>query len=162
MWLDIYQRYRKPLYATALRIVRREQLAEDAVHDAFVKLYSMRGPVAKPKVYAFTAVRNAALTILRRQRETPVGEAALLELASNSEDPVEIYLETNEQRAQLNQAMSELSDLERETILLHIHGELKFREIAEVLHKRQGTVASSFRRGIEKLRELMTDTVRQE
>ena len=78
-------------------------------------------------------MRNAALTILRRQRETPLGEAAQLAEASGSKDPVAIYLEDDEQRDQLNGAMSELSEFERETILLHIHGELRFREIAEVL-----------------------------
>ena len=58
---------------------------------------------------------------------------------------------------QLNLALSELSDNERETIILKIYDEMTFEEIAKVTGISKNTTASWYRRGIEKLRKIIKE-----
>jgi len=44
---------------------------------------------------------------------------------------------------------------QREVVSLHVHGQMKFREIAEQLDLSMNTVQSRYRYGIEKLRTLL-------
>jgi RNA polymerase sigma-70 factor (ECF subfamily) len=55
-------------------------------------------------------------------------------------------------RGMLNRAIQGLRDEEREVVLLHIHGNLTFRETAETVGAPPNTVATRYRRAIEKIR----------
>ena len=57
----IYRKHRQGMYSLALSITRRPQAAEDAVQEAFVKLWRL-GPAPRgdPVAYTYAAVRNAA------------------------------------------------------------------------------------------------------
>ena len=68
-----YELYEQKLYFAALRILRDEGCAEDAVHDVFCRLIKHRVYFADPcsescRRYLVTAVRNASCDILRRRR----------------------------------------------------------------------------------------------
>ncbi len=52
-------------------------------------------------------------------------------------------------------ALRSLGDEEREAIVLHIYGDLTFREIAELCTTPLGTVTARYQRGLQKLRALM-------
>ena len=57
----IYWDHRQGLYTLALAITRRPERAEDAVQDAFARLWTAsRRPTGDPVPYVFAAVRNAA------------------------------------------------------------------------------------------------------
>src|SRR3954452_9099285 len=69
---DIYARHRQGLFTLALSITRCAARAEDAVHDAFVRLCRRRsvaaplegtGAASQPDAvaYVFASVRNAAV-----------------------------------------------------------------------------------------------------
>lgn len=69
-----YELYEQRLYFAALRILRDEDCAEDAVHDVFCRLITQRVYFADPRSeyclrYLTAAVRNASLDILRRRRD---------------------------------------------------------------------------------------------
>ena len=40
---------------------------------------------------------------------------------------------------------------------MHLYAELRFREMAEILERPQGTVVSWYRRGLEKLRRMLEE-----
>src|SRR3954464_10297105 len=74
---DIYARHRQGLFTLALSITRCAARAEDAVHDAFVRLcrrrfvawwFSATGTARQPDpvAYVFASVRNAAVDLVRR------------------------------------------------------------------------------------------------
>ena len=50
---------------------------------------------------------------------------------------------------------TDLSDDERETIVQHLYADLTFQEIADLRERPIGTIASWYRRGIEKLKGLL-------
>lgn len=124
--------------------------AEDAVHEAFCRLIRSSAKPENLKAYAFRAVRNAALDLVRRQGkpEEPLPDFVF----DPSPQPAKLAEEVEFQR-QVVEMMSHLSADERETIVQHLYGDLTFREIASIREVPFGTVTSWYRRGIGKLRK---------
>src|SRR6202044_815862 len=125
MWLDeLYRQYRQPLFLTAWNILRCSSLAEDAVHSAFVRLAELRKAPRGPKLYAFRAVRNAAVDLSRnraRRREEPIH----VEGTSESVGPISA---DDELLTSVKAALDQLDDASREIVELHLHSGLTFRE----------------------------------
>ena len=146
----LYQQFRRELFRAAWTIVRHTDLAEDAVHAAFVKLVKLESPPAEPKLYVVRSVRNAAIDLARmrsRRREQPLladwdapnqeaGNADLLQCVAN--------------------AIERLDNSSREVIELHLYAALSFREISELLGEPLPTVASRYRRALGKLNNELT------
>ena len=70
------------------------------------------------------------------------------------DDPVQELI-NEEESVQLFQALAELPYEQRETFILHVQGEMKFREIANLQNVSIKTVQSRYRYGIEKLQALL-------
>src|SRR5699024_10260090 len=63
----IYERYHQPLYRTALKYLRSKELAEDAVHDIFIKLWNNRKNLEQygsVKGFLFTSCNNHVLIMI--------------------------------------------------------------------------------------------------
>ena len=61
---EIYRRYRRALYAFCVRLLSDTQAAEDAVHEAFLKLSAGSEAISQPaalKSWLYTVARNEAL-----------------------------------------------------------------------------------------------------
>ena len=68
-WLaGLYRQNRRQLFLIAWSVLRQPDLAEDAVHAAFVGLARLSAPPREPRPYAFRAVRNAAVDLLTALR----------------------------------------------------------------------------------------------
>jgi RNA polymerase sigma-70 factor, ECF subfamily len=145
-WLGaVYERFRRELFITAWAILRQADLAEDAVHTAFARLTKLKSPPAEPRLYVFRAVRNAAIDLARlrsRRHEEP--------LLANWDAPEEDSASSDEE-ASLETSLERLDGASREVIELHLHAALTFQEIAQVLDEPLPTVASRYRRAIDKL-----------
>ncbi len=151
-WLGaVYAEFHRELFITAWTILRQADLAEDAVHTAFARLTGLKAPPAEPRLYVFRAVRNAAIDLSRsrsRRREEP--------LLANWDAPEEESACADEGiRRSLDELLERLDKASREVIELHLHGALTFQEIAKVLEQPLPTVASRYRRAIDKLRMQM-------
>lgn len=141
---QIYRRHRQELLNCAFNVLRCPKEAEDAVHDAFVRLFALRLRPWKLKAYVFRAVRNAALDRWRARRRTDALSALPIP------EPI-----TNPEPSDLDALLNNLQPDQREVILLHLQSGLTFREVALALGKPQGTVASLYRRGLETIRNLI-------
>jgi len=80
------------------------------------------------------------------------------EVMSTSEGP-EQWTVCNEQFMQLKAAMDRLPYEQKETILLRIQGQMKFREIARMQEVSVGTALSRYRYGLNKLRSIFNGEV---
>jgi len=144
----LYDESAQQLFVCALAITRCPALAEDAVHDAFRRLLSLKQRPEDLKVYALRSVRNAAIDIHRKGRRAAALTPTYVFDACDPRDQVGLMEFKNRVAA----ALLKLPDDERETIVQHLYGGLTFREIAEVRENSLNTVASWYRRGLEKLR----------
>lgn len=151
-WMaEFYQEYRRPLFLTAWNVLRCHSLAEDAVHSAFARLVGSSTIPREPKLYLFRAVRNAALDAAKarkRRREELVcdqPEDSWADAAPNADESL----------IAAAKALDDLDDADREVVELHLHSNLTFHEIAAILEQPLPTVASRYRRALEKLRRML-------
>jgi RNA polymerase sigma-70 factor (ECF subfamily) len=120
--------------------------AEDVVHQLFLKMLGEKASVPQtPLAYLYRATRNASLNLRRdRQRETglQVTESWFVHPSGNQDEVLN-----------LQQALRELPEEQRETVFLKVWSGMTLLEISEVTETPLNTVASRYRYALEKLRE---------
>jgi RNA polymerase sigma-70 factor (ECF subfamily) len=143
-----YVENRQQLYTYAVSLTRQREAAEDAIHSAFQKLLRRGELPADLRPYVFRCVRNAAVDGIRRARVRGdsifAGEAVVDQAAPTTPGPL--------LARELDECLEKLSPDERETIVLKIYDDFTFQEIADLRSLPLPTVASWYRRGLEKLR----------
>jgi RNA polymerase sigma-70 factor (ECF subfamily) len=146
----VFREYAQELFACALAVTLRPEVAEDAVQEAFYHLFRMQAWPRHLKAYVFRSVRNAAVDqSMRARRDRPIEDyEAILECRQGPEGTAL----RNEFGLKAAEAMKTLSEDERETVINHVYADLSFREIAKIRQISINTVWSWYRRGMEKLR----------
>ncbi len=159
----IYDKYKKPLLRMAAGLLNREYQAEDIVHDVFLWLAQSPEKVRLGgNLRSFLAtcvvnrVRNSNRAGRRRGSDT-TATAVAVEARDHSEP--QRWLIASERRAKLNEALAQLPYEQREVVILHLQGKMKFREIAKSQSASINTVQSRYRYGLEKLRSLLDGEV---
>lgn len=151
----IYREHRQALFTLALAITGREELAEDAVHEAFLRLWARRpSPAGDLVAYVFAAVRNAAIDQLRRRR--PAGEVPMSIFDGAAANPAVAAVEAEQFRL-LRRAVEHLPDKQREAVVLKTYAGLTFQQMAAVLGEPLPTVAARYHRAIAKVREALQE-----
>lgn len=147
-----YEANRQELYTYSLALTRNREAAEDAIHNAFQQLLRRGSTPTDLRPYVFRCVRNAAIDDLRRERRR---EDSIFELPSDT-DPAP----ARELGAELQRVLGQLSEDERETIVLKIFDGMTLQEIADLHDASINTIASWYRRGMEKLKVLWMEEVK--
>jgi RNA polymerase sigma-70 factor (ECF subfamily) len=161
---DLFRRYRQVAYRVAFRLLGQEADALDAVQDGFVKaLTHLEGfrRQSSFKTWLLRVVSNAALDLGRRRRRR---DAQSLNNSHETDirfprggrsvdwlDP-SFGLEQADLRKRIDAALSTLPSAQRQTFVLHVDGELSYREVADVLGISIGTVMSRLFYARQKLR----------
>jgi RNA polymerase sigma-70 factor, ECF subfamily len=152
---SIYREHRQGLFTLALSIVRNPVAAEDAVHEAFVRLCRRdRPPQADGVAYVFAAVRNAAVDVLRRRPAGAVSASIFRERAAPQDSP-EAAAMMRERDGLLRQAVEDLPDGQREAVVMRLFAGLTFEQMAQVAGEPLSTVSTRYRRALEKLRKML-------
>ena len=142
----IYEEYRTEVYVFALSITRCKQSAEDAVHEAFRKVLGKGYAPEALRPYLFRCVRNAALDELRSVKRRGRRDSIFASAQETGSTPPALSA------SEMDEFLDRLSADERECIVLKLYSGLSFREIAETRRTSPNTVASWYRRGLQKLR----------
>lgn len=148
---ETYESNRRLLFRVAWLVLRRTDLAEDAVHTAFSRIVQRPPEVnGNAKQYVLKAVRNAAIDIRRQMARRPAGSIEGWDRVPGTETPPR--RETEFAQA-VYAALEQLDSLTQEIIHLHIHEQLTFREIGELVDVPLQTAASRYRRGLKQIQE---------
>ena len=159
----IYRKYGDYLLALAAALLQDINTAEDVVHDVFCKFIESREKfklAGSLKSFLATCVVNLARDKLRARKlhNCDLDEAAATTLDTNGPEHYAIF---GEQARNLNRAIAQLAYEQREVIMLHLQGGMKFREIARLQGISINTAKSRYRYGMEKLRKLLSDKEKQ-
>ena len=152
----IYEKYVDFLLTLSMALLNDRASAQDAVHDTFVKFASSNGFKLKGslKSYLATCVLNSSRDMLRASSRKNLDLSEAIAIASNNSSPVDTII-GNEQSEILASALSQLSPEQREVIVMHINGGMKFRQIAGLQGASINTVQSRYRYGLNKLRLIL-------
>jgi RNA polymerase sigma-70 factor (ECF subfamily) len=157
----LYEKYKADLLGLAVTLLRDRAEAEDVVHDVFVSFARTAGRFTLSgslKGYLSTCVANGARDRNRLKSRLDVGLDAAAETRADSEDPADCAA-GSEEAGRLQQVLGRLPFEQREIIVLHLHQEMRFREISEALGISINTAQSRYRYGLEKLRSILNSTV---
>lgn len=153
----LYQLSSPKLYGLALLVLKRKDLAEDALQDAFVSIWhsapSFLSDKGSAQTWLSTIVRNKCLDKLRRQ---PKGVVDLQpeeweNIIAETTEPLEQAIADADAK-RLNQCLEHLDDNQRRSLVLAYFQGFSHSELAQQLSAPLGTAKAWVRRGLEKLK----------
>ncbi|MEM9464211.1 MAG: SigE family RNA polymerase sigma factor [Actinomycetota bacterium] len=152
--LSLYEDHHHELVRFASFVAPEPGMAEDLVHEAFVKLYGAKSRLedpAKVGAYLRTIVVNLSkgrarhLGVVRRNRPEPAPDAASAEANAMRSDTGDRVVA----------AIRRLSDRQRACLVLRHYEDRSESEIAEILGISIGSVRTHVHRGMERLAVLL-------
>ena len=159
----IYKKYKDNLLRLASALLNDTSAAEDIVHDFFVSFaqspekLKLNGSL---KSYLATCIVNRVRNANKaRQRQEAAGLNEAESTLSSSKRPEQWIIDSAQLR-QLNDALAQLPEQQREVIILHLQGAMKFKAIAESQSVSINTVQSRYRYGLDKLRSNLDSEVK--
>lgn len=142
----------------ALRILRRRDLAEEAVQEAFVRIWRNAGrydaDLGSARSWIYAIVRNLALNMLRDGSREILADDGAVDLDRHSLDAPDVLGRLSDNSA-LKRCLERLDDNRRSSLLLAYVGGFSHGEIAGRLRVPLGTVKAWIRRGLLALRECL-------
>jgi RNA polymerase sigma-70 factor (ECF subfamily) len=164
---ELYDRVGRVAYGLALRILRDERLAEDAVQEGFLAVWrtaaAFRAERAKASTWILTLVHRRAVDLVRREerRRTDQLPDELPVRPGDSAEPTEEAAWLRYERERVQAALAELPDTQREAIELAYYGGYSQSELAERLGVPLGTIKSRMFAGLARLRELLDESAEE-
>ena len=157
----IYDKYETYLITVATALLNNTHAAEDVLHDFFISFVTSPEKIklhGNLKAYLATCVANLARNRIKRKQLEPAAldDNDAIESVALRPDLLAIQ---KEETSVLNQAMSHLPYEQREVVVLHLQGNLKFTQIAEMRSTSVNTIRSRYRYGLEKLRSVLNGEV---
>ena len=155
----LYAATRAKLYGVVLRILRRADLADEVMQEAYLKIWNSAGQfdpaLASPITWMVTIARNRAIDLARKKRDVSVEEAPeVLELAAESVDPLTAR-ERSEELRRLLDCLGRLDPDERRLMLLAYYNGLSREQLAAKLGRPVNTIKTWLRRSILAVRECL-------
>lgn len=152
----IYVQYRKLMYVCAKEILHSDHLAEDAVHEAFLKiakyLDKIEFPCNKTKRFVVIVVENAAKDIYRKEKHRMHLDLEAIETSYHF--PV---IDGVEEMTDVEKAILKLPLTYRQIFQMKYAWGFPNKEIAQILNMKEGTLRQRIMRGKGILREILKE-----
>ena len=155
----LYAATRAKLYGVVLRILRRADLADEVMQEAYLKIWNSAGQfdpaLASPITWMVAIARNRAIDVARRKRDVSVEEAPeVLERAADIPDPL-AGRERSEELRRLLDCLGRLDPDQRQLMLLAYYDGLSREQLAARSGRPVNTIKTWLRRSILAVRECL-------
>jgi RNA polymerase sigma-70 factor (ECF subfamily) len=154
---ELYDRYGRTAYGLALRVLRDQALAEDAVQDAFLTVWRSASRFVpergKASTWILTLVHRRAVDVVRREERRRADSLEHAAEQGGGDVHEDAWLRLQRERVQ--EALRQLPDPQREALELAYYGGFTQSELAERLGQPIGTIKSRMFTGLARLRELL-------
>ena len=159
---ELYEATRRRAWGICLRLLREHDLAEDAMQDAYVKIWhqagSYRPAVGNAEAWLAAVVRNTCLDRLRsrrRERSESLDELALAEHIADAAPGPEQRMEASLSQGRLQQCFDALKAQQRELLTDSYVLGLSHAELSARRGMALGTVKTIIRRSVLALRDCL-------
>ena len=161
---ELYDRFSGVLFSTAYRVLNNQEAAEDVLQDVFIQIWE-KAPLydptrGKPMTWAVTLTRNKAIDRLRStQRRSRLQDDVQRESETfeQFDDRSSFDVVASGETSKLvREAIQKLSKDQREAIELAFFSSLTQTEIAQRLGEPLGTIKARIRRGMLKLKDVIS------
>ncbi len=158
----IYEKYKTDLLRIATGLSNQVSIAEDIVHDVFVSFAQSSDRLklnGNLKGFLVTCVVNRVRNNNRARKRQQAVSLDETEPVIQESDKPERWIVYSEELDNLNSAMAQLPYPQREVVILHVQGSMKFKAIAKSQNVSINTIQSRYRYGLDKLRSLLNGEV---
>ena len=159
---ELYRATAPKLFGVALRILRREDWAEEVLQECYVSVWrhaaEYRPGLAAPMTWMTSIVRNRCLDWLRRPKfEVSDVDGEIAEATPTAEEGPLARLERSGEAAGIARCLQGLDAKQRQAIMLAFYDGLSHAELASHLREPLGTVKTWVRRGLLRLKSCLED-----
>ncbi len=160
----IYNEYRKRMVSTAYSVLRNAEDAEDTVHNTFIKIAQNMKAIDDPKSaktlsYVIKATKNNAINLLNKnaaKSEAEFGD----EIKDIPDEDFFEKLDIEESYKEVVEAIQALGDTYSDVMFYHFVCDMKIKDIATLLGKKNSAVKQQLIRGKKKLLEELSTNQR--
>lgn len=154
---QIYERYAAPIYRYIYFRVGEAELAEDLQAEVFLRMlegihrYEERGwPIS---AWLYRIAHDRTVDTMRRRRNR---KQIPLEVWGGSCDGPEKAVGTQLDYEELNRTLNDLTDDQRQVILMRFMSNMSVQEVAQTLGRTEGSVKALQHRGLQSLARRLT------
>jgi RNA polymerase sigma-70 factor (ECF subfamily) len=155
----LYAATRAKLYGVVVRILRREDLAQEVLQQTYLKVWQSAGQFdplrAAPITWLVAIARNRAIDLLRRQTDISIEDAPeAVEVAADGPDPLE-RREFSEELQRLLGCIGRLPAERQRLVLLAYYNGWSRDRLAVELETPVNTIKTWLRRSLIEIRECL-------
>jgi len=148
----LYVATRAKLFGVVLRILRRQDLAEEVIQEAYVKIWNSAGQfnpgLASPITWMASIARNRAIDVVRKRSEVSIEEEpAAMEVAADAPDPL-ARREMTEELKRLLECVGRLEPDRQRLVLLAYYNGWSREQLAAKFETPVNTVKTWLRRSM--------------
>lgn len=155
----LYVATRAKLYGVVLRILRRQDLAEEVVQETYIKVWHSAGQfnpaVSSPITWMAAIARNRAIDIVRKRSEVSIEEQPeAMDVAAETPDPL-ARREMSEELKRLLECVGRLEPDRQKLVLLAYYNGWSREQLAAKFEAPVNTVKTWLRRSMMDIRECL-------
>lgn len=155
----LYAATRAKLFGVVLRILRRQDLAEEVIQEAYVKIWNSAGQfnpaMASPITWMVSIARNRAIDVVRKRSEASIeDEPAAMEVASDTPDPL-ARKEMTEELKRILECVGQLDPDRQKLVLLAYYNGWSREQLSEKFNTPLNTVKTWLRRSMIDIRQCL-------
>lgn len=151
-----YQLTSARIHAIVTRMLHDPAEAEDVLQEVYTSAWRRADTYdparAGAMTWLITLARNRAIDRLRQHRETPLDEAAVIELPDEDTPSPAALAEASEERRRLQRCLDQLGERQRNAVRAAFFSGASYAELAERLSLPLGTLKSWIRRSLIQLK----------
>ena len=157
----LVRRYERPLFTFLLRLTRDRDKTEDLFQDTFLRVLKALPRYREKGKFSSWLFRIANSVVIDAGRQARVRRGQILYDeqkvygAEASTERPDLSVERSELMDQIEAALAMLPEKQRRVFLLRQHGDLRFKEIAQIMNEPLNTVLSQMRYAVAKLRKIL-------
>jgi RNA polymerase sigma-70 factor (ECF subfamily) len=155
----LYAATRAKLYGVVLRILRRQDRAEEVIQETYVRIWKSAGQfnpaLASPITWMASIARNRAIDLMRKKSETLIEEEpAEMEAVADSPDPL-ARREMTEELKRLLECIGRLDPERQKLLLLAYYNGWSREQLSVKFEAPVNTIKTWLRRSILDVRECL-------
>jgi RNA polymerase sigma-70 factor (ECF subfamily) len=155
----LYAATRAKLYGVVLRILRRNDLADEVLQETYLKIWHSAGSfdpkLASPITWMVAIARNRALDVLRKKSEVSLeDEPAAVDASGDEPNPL-ARREMTEDLRRLLACLGQLEEDKRRMVLLAYYSGWTREQLAAKFDAPANTIKTWLRRSLMEIRECL-------
>lgn len=159
---QVYLKYHQELHALAVKYLRSQNLADDAVHDIFVKLWENRDRLERSgslSGFLFTAMKNHVLNMVGAHKRKLKKNIKIAYEKDQKENLSDNLIDFSNYQQLYQEAIEKLPSRRREVFNLRIKEGLTNQEVADFLEISIHTVKSQYYKASKFIRKYVKERI---